>query len=215
MKELTLGPEALSYIDRRLAAGKLLAKHLRERQDFWQGKVITDLPPEVSLEAAANFDAAILPPPPVEVHGEIIAKDQSRLRVVPKPDLLASLVPRVSRFLEKAGDVCLFEDDLASPSDSWVGSLESALVTGEDSVYHILLHGDFGDLRRIEATLRKAYSVSLIAAMTSQSPEARLTRKSRTLGSNTLREFAQRAEMIVTSAYDDQGYLIWLAPRGT
>lgn len=205
-----LGAEALLYIKEFLADGRTLSQLLLQSRNIENGSVITFLPPGTSSEVAVQFTTGgKLPPHSNESEKEITADDGSRWRMVPKPDTSAQLVEIIQNFLlDNQRNIAVLEDSSAAPTDPWLLSSGTRLLTYDDEVFHCLGSVDANEPERILNTINVATSWRFVAALT-RLPKGTFAESTRELNSEEIRILAHETKIIIVGAYDGEGYLVW------
>ncbi len=211
--ELHLGPEAISYIQERLANGKTLARYLLQRPDLESGTVTTFLPSDVGKEAATQFKwggKLRRDPATFVYHTE---PDGSTTRWEPVPDTDPWLALLLQEFLRGTPEgICIFENSSALPRDPWLQSSDLQTLIFGDEVYHFVSHRDAENEKRILETIRGARSWLFYGVATSSPNPGDVSLEAGTIGREFLEVCAQRAEKIVVGAYDGESHLIWSKP---
>jgi hypothetical protein len=152
--ELNLGREGLEFLLHRLEGGRTLSRHLRS-EDLSTGEVLTYLPRGTTMAAAKQFEyGGKLPTPPRETW----TKTEGGI-VIPTPNLREHLVGLITRYLSRAGNVCLLENALASRGDRWLQkSAVNAVFLGNE-VYHLLTKATTS--AAVDAAVRASYTPNM------------------------------------------------------
>jgi hypothetical protein len=205
-----LGTEALLYMKEHLADGRAFSQFLLQTHNLDKGSVITFLPPGTSSEVSIQFTTGgKLPHLSKESEKEITSDDGSRWRMVPKPDTSAQLVGIMQNFLlNDQWNVAVFEDASAAPTDPWLSSAGTRLLTYDDEVFHCLGSVDANEPERILNTIDVARSWRFVAALTCVQ-RATFAERTQKLDREELQTLAQEAKIIIVGAYDGEGYLVW------
>lgn len=206
----TLGPEAIKYIRNILSDGHSLAKYLLKSLDLDAGVVITFLPPGLSDEELADFEAGVMPIPPESEWRYFTYEDGSRVRVIPVTVVDYDTILLIQNFLEEGTErLCIFENWLFHPTSSQVLRFKSRLLFYEDEVYHVLF-GGYVEEGKIKETIKEAKSIPVfIGALTSMPGMSKALFKEKVVSSKQLKVLAEKTEKIIVGAYDGEGYLIW------
>lgn len=210
IQEVVLSSAGLKYVRECLSSGKELSSSLLEALDLVSGKLSTFLPPGVASEEVNEFFVGgKLPQPSDEKHTTVRLWNE-QLKAVPKPSLDGVLISIVEAHLKSgSGALCIFENALASPRDSWLKCTEIQTVTSESSVYHFLTPERM-DRDLIELTVKKAKSIRppLIGVLV-RFPKPSGFQSEGSLGLAEFRKIAGQTEKLIVGAYDGEGYLIW------
>jgi hypothetical protein len=214
-KKIKLSSDATEYLKESLAKGHTLSKYLLQRADLNRGEVFTFVPNTLNESAANNFRAGpLLPETPVEIVLEAADADlKSRIVRTPNTDsVLAEVI--ITHMANDADRMAVFEEGLAKPSDP---CMRSAKLTpwqpfGDEVYYFLARRGSsyFEVLRAIK-NAHSAYP-GLIGILTRASRLQKSAVQRGKLTAKMLKDFAARAEFVLVSAYDGEGYLIWNAP---
>jgi hypothetical protein len=208
-REICLGEEGIEYIKTCLSGGKTLANLLLQAVDSAAGKIITFLPSDISEETANQFTSGGKLKEDLTPKKEMIKSDESKLTIVRTANTDFWLRSNIHLFLtSKDRPLCIFEDDLAKPTDPWLSSEKMQIFTLDDEVYHFLLSVDAED-EKIDQAIGKASSYLFVGVMTSVPHETAFPRRRQVITLEDLRTFSERTEKIVVGAYDGEGYLIW------
>lgn len=210
IEQTKLDVEAASFIKDTLGKGKTLSKLLLASHEIASGSVYTFLPADTSTETANDFaGGGKLPPLPAETHEHFTSEDGAKWRMVPVPNADADIVTTIQNFLRaEQGHVCIFEDAVAKPTDLWLSSAGTRVLTFNDEVYHWLSQDDV-ETTKILNTIRRANSWLFMGAMTSTLKIKGFASDAGTISYDALKTMAEETKIIVVGAYDGEGYLIW------
>src|SRR5213593_1863343 len=89
LREISLGLEAIRYIQQTLQEGKTLAKFVSRRLDLERGRVVTFLPPEVNQESAEDFRSG----------GKLARLSAKTVAIEPIASTLFAFIPIIRSFL--------------------------------------------------------------------------------------------------------------------
>ncbi len=192
MRRIELGDSGLSYMRESLARGQSFGEFLEGNLGERKGRVFTDVPQEVSSERAHRFGSAFL-----------------MRSVGPRGHGLARLLVGE---LTQPDVVLVVEDDLSERGDKWLTSHGEAPLHFGPRVYWVLRSASDLSSATVEKFLSYCYSYSLVAAIVPH-PGMPLSPGSE-LSLGELSEFANRASVVVVSAYDNTGYLYWIPYQG-
>ena len=207
-KEIQFGPEAVRYIEGRLALGKTLAGYLLQHTELSSGQVVTFLPSDVSYESARQFEYGGKLPALSGSEKYFTAKDGTIWRMSPTPNSDFYLAGIIKAHLNMGeGRICIFEDANARSGDPFLLSCPVQYATFNEEVYYFLTGKGLNDIK-IKDTVRYAASWLFICAMT-VIPQGFIDSENQVFTSEQLTELAKKAEKIAVGAYDGEGYLIW------
>jgi hypothetical protein len=121
------------------------------------------------------------------------------------------LASYILNYLEAGEErVCVFENHLGRLTDPWLLQAESRVLFLGEEVYHVV-SAEVVDLDSIKAAINEAEDVTLLIGVLSVWPQgSRLSPERREISDEDLRVLAEGAEKIIVSAYDGEGYLIWM-----
>jgi hypothetical protein len=208
--EYTLGPEAIDYISDRLSYGHTLAKLLLDSIDLNAGKVVTYLPPGLTIDQLTDFRGpGVLPMPPESEWIHITHDDDRKSILVPVPKENSDLLSIIQDFLSEGNDrICIFENFPARASDPWVARDQSKLLIFGDEVYHPL-YEDRIERNDIEQAIIDAASFEVIGILSSLADLYTELKGKNKITYDQLKTLSERTEKIIVGAYDCEGYLIW------
>jgi hypothetical protein len=199
-QEHTLGPEANEYVRDVLESGRSLALHLRRSHDLTEGKVVTRLAPDANTDELGKF----------EWGGKYYPEPVSGRRRTPEDDLASYILGYLEADEER---VCVFENYLARSTDPWLERAESRVLFLGEEVYHVI-SAEVVNPSLAKVTINEADYYPVFIGILSRWPEgSHLSPERRDTANEELRALAEKAEKIIVSAYDGEGYLIWGSRR--
>jgi hypothetical protein len=196
-----LGVEARSWLKSLLVYGTL-CKILLERLDFDVGRILTFVPPSASDDAVKAFEWSIQSASRVAP----TARD-SNSKAVGYEILTPALASSIRKYLrERSEHVCIFEDQIARPSDGRLLRSQTTVTTFGESVYHVLSPPDIYTDRidRTVDVVSRPYP-PLIGVMT----KCLASVFGPPLTHEMLVDLADNAALIAVGAYDGEGFLLW------
>jgi len=144
-------------------------------------------------------------------------KDDSKWAIDPVINFFVA--PIIQEFLaKKSENVCILEHIDARPSDTFMKKSKDdpifTLTDNDSDVYYFIDDKDTSIV-----TIREAFdcvtSWSEIVFLSSMTNGLSSLRKSQKIDLENLEKIAKRTEKIIISAYDGEGYLIWIHPDST
>jgi hypothetical protein len=213
LEEITLGREAIEYITESLRDGQELSQILLKAIKLETGSVLTYLPTGTARSSCQQFrlGGVLRPIPALTSQSE--DEFTSSARVSATPNLDSSMVSSIRTYLDsRPSPLCLFENHLAKPDDSWLGRAKLHNLIVGTTVCHYLTSVDSLDAALIELTVRKSRSIRppLIAVLTRLRDET-ASIETGSVAEGDLKEIAERTEQLIVGAYDGEGYLVWRA----
>jgi hypothetical protein len=215
-REISLGSEAIDYIQKHLKEGKTLSQYLLRSDNLKSGNIITIIPDYVSNEKAKQLEFGIHRKPPPETHKFYTDEYGRTTRAVPVTRITFWSIEKIKEFLAMGGNrCCLFEDAMASPSDPVVKKFKIKMLIFNNEIYHFLTWKD-AQAEKIEQAIDESEDVypPLLGVLTSidaetldwLSNENPLMQK---ININILETLIRNTEKIILGAYHMEGYLIW------
>lgn len=206
LEEIALGQEAIDYISESLRDGKELSSMILNAVELQSGSVVTYLPTKPASFSINQFrSGGIVGGKPDETLPKHELSAQSRFS--PIPNLDHCLISLVTAYLESAtAALCLFENQLAQPSDAWLRNSTLHNLNIGATVCHSLTAKDVLDAELISQTVKKSRSIRppLIGLFTSVS-----NGKVHALDEASLKTMVEHTQRIVVGAYDGEGFLLW------
>lgn len=200
-----LGSDAITFMRECLVQGHTLGNLLLNRQ-LDKGVIFAPVPLTLQPDNVKNFRHGPLFPTTL---ANVESWDQDEYRVVPVPTTNHILEQLVQTYLaENHRRVCILEDALATPSDSYLNTLDVKIGTLNNEVYYILLSN--ASRREVRITLKQAVNPhpGLIAMITTMSGYDFQVRRG-AFTTQMLNDLSQRADTIIVGAYHGEGYMVW------
>lgn len=215
LEEITLGREALDYIGESLRDGEELSLRLLKSVRLEAGSVVTYLPKGTAISSIRNFQSGGIlgPMTPVTVGTGDEHHSQSRISTIPTADsALASLI--TGHLIAMPTSLCLFENRLAKPKDSWLRHSRMHNLTLGMTVCHYLSSQDSRDTELIRLTIKKSRSISppLLGVLTQLGDGAVMGLVDDANG-DVLKGIVDRTEKLIVGAYDGEGFIVWRLTR--
>ena len=151
--------KAVAYLRAKLEEGKTLAALLHKHIDFLQGTVVALTPVPLGMKQSVEFG---------DGHQSFTHESGSRVTVgeisgirYPKPNASEQLVDLIAQSLGNEKSICLLENPLAAPQDSWLKRAHSRILMFNDEVYHVLTAADRTNVN-ISTAVREAHAPTLL-----------------------------------------------------
>jgi hypothetical protein len=205
-KRIKLPQDSIKFLRSRLLDGKTLAKLISQNQCFNGGQVTTLIPKwlKIAEKDLKDFETGILPDPPPETHMKV----EGGIAVPIPDDIFPFLINEICEFLNgDRGNICIFEEGLALPSDTYFKHLSLPYSLLGNEIYYYVSRDDI-DNKIVDKVVWQArnFYPGLIGVMTHVSAESFLEEGKISL--DHLRTLADNAEKIILGAYDGEGYLL-------
>jgi len=188
---MPLGDLGANHVKACLARGNTLARLLRSTLVLNRGDTFAFLPTTIDASELADLE-----------HGLQMSSIESANAV---SEAFAALADH------HRSSVCVFEDSEARPGDQWLASARSSTRRRESEVYHVarVLTAD-----GIRDAMRDAQSSWLLIGVLSAQFPGWEHPTNQQLTDRDIRKLVTCAVAVVVSAFDGEGYVIWVA-RGS
>ncbi len=211
LEEITLGREAIGYITESLQDGEELSQILLKTIKLEAGSVVTYLPTGTALPSYQQFrlGGVLKPIPALTTQSEVELTVPARVSATPNLD--NSIVSSIKTYLNsRPSPLCLFENHLAKPDDSWLARARLHNLIVGTTVCHYLTSADSLDVALIQLTVGKSRSIRppLIAVLTRLFDEA-TSLETGSVAEGDLKKMAERTQELIVGAYDGEGFVVW------
>lgn len=205
--------KTLPYLHKCLSYGHTLSKVILDNIDIDSGLISTSLPYDTNEENIYNFKyGGIVPEKSPQTDSQNAnTKEENQTSWVPIRSITQPVVDIIRDFVNRDAErICIFEDALAKSTDSKMDEYKSLIRTYQHEVYH-LVNIERADDQSIRETIDWAYSFwpPMIRILTSLPEKIHNKLIELELTLDLLELVGQRVEMVIVSAYDGEGYLIW------
>lgn len=199
--EISLGRKADGYLLEQLAEGRSLSKLAARRLNLNNGSAKTFLPKSTSWEEVLRFREGHKIRS-AEKTKKLIYPDGSRWTMVPVASNLSGIVPCLVNFLSGDMAMLICEDFLTTRKDLSPGKTSANTLLFKDEVYRCLSSRDSSP-ESVKEVIRDCADFRFVGiGCKARIPPMNLVEAD-------LEAIANVVELVVTLAYDGEGYLIW------
>jgi len=212
--EISLGKEAIIWVNKTLTQGKTLAKYLLESLELSAGRVITFLPPEANIERAkTEFEWSVMPLAPKSEWVWLEKTPDGKEPVaIPVHTTDQPQITIIQEFLkDNDKHLCIFEDMMMCSTDRLASKQTHPVWTYGKEVYHVVFGGKTCSVDELRKVIRSSSSAwqHFIGIMTSWHNSVYDQPLRKEFTALELKTLAERTEKLLIGAYDNEGYLIW------
>jgi hypothetical protein len=204
--------KTLPYIKKCLLSGHTLSKTIIENISLENSWTSTWFPTDGNEENLYNFKyGGIIPEPPKSEWHKSIGKEGNKAIWVPIRSVIVPIINTIRIFVsEDERRICFFDDTLAKSTDSGLSEYSTLLKTYNNEVYHLINRERSTD-KEIHETINWTYSFwpPIIGILTSLPDFLQRDIDEKQITVEIIETAGKRTEMIIVSAYDGEGYLIW------
>jgi len=208
-QKIVLGAEAKNYILKRLSDGNTLTRLLYKPLSGSCGEVMVAFPKGIAPANLDKFkDGGKLPADTSNTsHKQFFGQT---LRMVPTPSFRDFLIETIESFLkEDSENICVFEDNLIKPEDSWIQPFKERFFFCGEETYHSI-RGCIIKREEIESAVKLTRSWL---------PEAGILTNLDNLNADfltggatnmdCLKHLVKNTKKLFVEAYDHENFLIW------